>query len=152
MKLSQDVLLGAFFLTIGAVAASMAVSYSFGTSSRMGPGYFPMIISSLLVITGLLILFRSRLSQVPIAAVGWKPVVVVSGAIVIFGLVVVPLGLPIAVFLLTVVSATTSDKFRFDWRALAGAVAFAAFCSILFVKLLGLPVPIVGTWLQLTEL
>jgi putative tricarboxylic transport membrane protein len=152
MKLSQDVLLGSFFLTIGAVAASMAVSYSFGTSSRMGPGYFPMIISSLLVITGLLVLFRSRLSHVPIAAVGWKPVVVVSGAIVIFGLVVEPLGLPIAVFLLTVVSATTSDKFRFDWRALAGAVAFAAFCSILFVKLLGLPVPIVGTWLQLSAL
>jgi len=113
---------------------------------------FPVIISGLLVVTGLLVLFRSRRSRVAIAAVGWRPVVVVSLAIAMFGLVVEPLGLPIAVFLLTVVSATTSDKFRLEWRALAGALAFAAFCSVLFVQLLGLPVPILGTWLQFPSL
>ncbi|CDZ43448.1 tripartite tricarboxylate transporter TctB family protein [Neorhizobium galegae] len=148
MKLSQDVLLGLFFTAIGVGSAVMAASYPFGTSSRMGPGYFPVIISSLLVLTGILVLFRSRLTLVAIPEIGWKPIVVVSLAILIFGLVVEPLGLPIAVFLLTVVSATTSEKFRLDWKAFAGAVAFAAFCSALFVKLLGLPVPIVGNWLQ----
>ncbi|CDN58247.1 Tripartite tricarboxylate transporter TctB family (plasmid) [Neorhizobium galegae bv. officinalis bv. officinalis str. HAMBI 1141] len=148
MKLSQDVLLGLFFTTIGVGSAVMAASYPFGTSSRMGPGYFPVIVSSLLVLTGILVLFRSRLTLGAIPEIGWKPIVVVSLAILIFGLVVEPLGLPIAVFLLTVVSATTSEKFRLDWRAFAGAAAFAAFCSVLFVELLGLPVPIVGNWLQ----
>ncbi|MBD0413876.1 tripartite tricarboxylate transporter TctB family protein [Oryzicola mucosus] len=148
MKLSQDILLGLFFTTVGVVAATMAVSYPFGTSSRMGPGYFPIIISSLLIVTGLLILLRSRLTRVVIPTVGWKPVIAVPLSILVFGLAVEPLGLPIAVFLLTVLSASTSEKFRFDWRAFAGAAAFAAFCSILFVDLLGLPVPIVGNWLQ----
>ncbi|MGK9052924.1 tripartite tricarboxylate transporter TctB family protein [Neorhizobium petrolearium] len=149
MKLSQDVLLGLFFTVVGAVSALIATHYPFGTSSRMGPGYFPIIVSNLLVVTGLLVLIRARLaSSEPLPVIGWKPLVIVPAAIVIFGLVIEPLGLPLAVLLLTILSATTSVKFRLDWRAFAGSLVFAAFCSVLFVELLGLPVPIVGNWLQ----
>lgn len=149
MKLSQDVLLGLFFSIIGAVSAWIAWSYPFGTSSRMGPGYFPIIVSSLLLLTGLLVLLRARLTgSEAIPTIRWRPLVLVPVAILIFGLVMENLGLPLAVFLLVVLSATASVKFRFGWKAFAGSVAFAGLCSVVFVELLGLPIPIIGNWLQ----
>lgn len=149
MKLSQDVLLGLFFSVIGAVSAWIALSYPFGTSSRMGPGYFPIIISSLLVVTGLLVLLRARLGEAEaVPTIRWRPLVIVPVAILVFGLALETLGLPLAVLLLLVLSATTSVRFRLDWKAFAGAAVFAGLCSIVFVELLGLPIPIVGTWLH----
>ncbi|MEN3150068.1 tripartite tricarboxylate transporter TctB family protein [Neorhizobium sp. IRAMC:178] len=149
MKLSQDVLLGLFFVVFGVVSVSIAMSYPFGTSGRMGPGYFPVIISSLLVLTGLLVLFRAQLVQPEmLPAIRWKPLLLVPGAVVVFGLAVETLGLPLAILLLTILSATTSIKFHIGWKAVAGSLAFAALCSVIFIELLGLPIPIVGNWLR----
>ncbi|CDZ26870.1 tripartite tricarboxylate transporter TctB family protein [Neorhizobium galegae] len=149
MKLSQDVLLGLFFVVFGVVSVSVAMSYPFGTSGRMGPGYFPVIISSLLVLTGLLVLFRSQLAQPEILpAIRWKPLLLIPGAVVIFGLAVETLGLPLAVLLLTILTAATSIKFHIGWKTAAGSLAFAALCSVVFIELLGLPIPIVGSWLR----
>ena len=149
MKLSQDVLLGLFFVVFGVVSVSIAMSYPFGTSGRMGPGYFPVIISSLLVLTGLLVLFRAQLVQPEILpAIRWKPLLLVPGAVVIFGLAVETLGLPLAILLLTILSAATSIKFHIGWKAVAGSLAFAALCSVIFIELLGLPIPMVGSWLR----
>ena len=148
MKLSQDVLLGLFFVVFGVVSVSIAMSYPFGTSGRMGPGYFPVIISSLLVLTGLLVLFRAQLAQPEmLPAIRWKPLLLIPGAVVIFGLAVETLGLPLAILLLTILSATTSIKFHIGWKAVAGSLAFAALCSVVFIELLGLPIPMVGSWL-----
>ncbi|CDZ37011.1 tripartite tricarboxylate transporter TctB family protein [Neorhizobium galegae] len=149
MKLSQDVLLGLFFVVFGVVSVSVAMSYPFGTSGRMGPGYFPVIISSLLVLTGLLVLFRSQFAQPEILpAIRWKPLLLIPGAVVIFGLAVETLGLPLAVLLLTILTAATSIKFHIEWKTAAGSLAFAALCSVVFIELLGLPIPIVGSWLR----
>ncbi|MDQ0134252.1 hypothetical protein J2T08_002170 [Neorhizobium galegae] len=149
MKLSQDVLLGLFFVVFGVVSVSIAMSYPFGTSGRMGPGYFPVIISSLLVLTGLLVLFRAQLVQPEmLPAIRWKPLLLVPGAVVIFGLAVETLGLPLAILLLTILSAATSIKFHIGWKAVAGSLAFAALCSVIFIELLGLPIPMVGSWLR----
>ena len=148
MKLSQDIALGAFFATVGVVSASIAVSYPFGTASRMGPGYFPLIISTLLTLTGIAILMRAGFGGSGAIQPGrWLPLVVVPGAIVLFGLLIGRLGLPLAVLLLTVGAATASIRFRLSWKAAAGAVVFSVICAVLFVKLLGLFIPMVGTWL-----
>ncbi|MNT87276.1 hypothetical protein D3C72_2276730 [compost metagenome] len=53
-----------------------------------------------------------------------------------------------AVLLLVILSAATSESFRFDLKGFAGTLAFAGLCSVVFVALLGLPIPIIGSWLQ----
>ena len=45
-------------------------------------------------------------------------------------------------------SAAASEHFKFDWKATAGLVALVVFCALVFVKGLGVPMPLVGTWLQ----
>ncbi|EUB99754.1 hypothetical protein PMI07_006035 [Rhizobium sp. CF080] len=149
MKIGQDSILGLFFAVIGSIALWIAIQYPFGTAGRMGPGYFPVIISSLLVLTGICVLIRSMsMSGDPFPAIRWKALTLVPAAIVVFGLAVEPLGLLPAVFLLLVLSAATSVKFRLDWKAFAGALIFAGLCAVLFVELIGLPMPVLGTWLQ----
>lgn len=149
MKISQDAALGALFFVVGVAALLMALEYPFGTANRMGPGYFPVIISTLLGVTGIAILMRARVgSSESIRPSRWMPLVIVPCAVVLFGLLVEKLGLPLAVLMLAVGAATASVSFRLSWKATAGAAAFSVICAVVFVELLGLPIPIAGTWLQ----
>ena len=148
MRVTQDFLLGVFFVAVGAIAGLGALSYPIGSASRMGPGFFPIIIAGLLTLVGIAVLLRGhRTGSLPIEPTIWLPVLVVPAVIVLFGLVLDGLGLPLAVFLLLVGTAAASVTFRLDIRAALGAVAVSAICSALFVKLLGLPIPLAGSWL-----
>lgn len=148
MKITQDAALGGLFVAIGGIALLMALQYPFGTADRMGPGYFPVVVSTLLVLTGTGILVRGRLaSSEAIVHARWLPLLIVPGAVALFGLLVEKLGLPLAVMLLTIGAATASVGFQLSWKATAGAAAFSAVCALVFVKLLGLPIPLVGSWL-----
>lgn len=149
MKIRQDSVLGLFFAITGCIALLIALKYPFGTTSRMGPGFFPVVISTLLVATGIGILIRSiSASCDPFPAITWKPLVMIPAAIIVFGVAIEPLGFLPAVLLLLVLSAATSVKFRLDWKTSAGALLFAGLCTVLFVELIGLPMPVLGIWLQ----
>lgn len=114
---------------------------------RMGPAYFPTMLGLLLALIGLAVVLRALVRPGP--AVGQfalrKPALVL-GATVLFGLLLRPLGLAGALVLLVVLSACASERFRWP-VALALGVGLAVGSSILFVRLLGLPIPILGTWL-----
>jgi len=149
VKISQDVVQGGLFLAIGLVALLMAQQYPLGTPGRMGPGFFPVAISALLSLTGLAILMRARLGRSEIIRLTrWLPLVIVPLSLVAFGFLLDQLGLPLAVLLLCIGAATASTRFALSWKAVAGAVAFSIICGVLFVTLLGLPIPLAGRWLQ----
>lgn len=148
MKISQDAVQGGLFLAIGLTALLMALDYPLGTPGRMGPGFFPVIISALLTLTGVGILARARLARSEIISVSrWLPLVIVPVALVVFGFLLDKLGLPLAVLVLCIAAATASIRFALSWKAVAGAAAFSVLCGVLFVTLLGLPIPLVGSWL-----
>ncbi len=52
LRLSTDLSTGALFLALGGFAIIYGSRYAVGTTARMGPGYFPMLISSALVLVG----------------------------------------------------------------------------------------------------
>jgi len=149
VKIRQDTILGSFFIVVGVTAFLMALQYPIGTANRMGPGYFPVIVSALLGLTGAAILLRGRIGETNLVeAVRWKPLAIVTAAIVVFGLLIERLGLPLSVFVLLVLAGAASIKFAWDWRAAAAAAVFSAVCGVVFVRLLGLPIPMFGSWLQ----
>ena len=55
----KDFWTGVIYLLFGGIAFWIAQDYGFGTASRMGPGYFPSVLSALLVLIGLISLVRS---------------------------------------------------------------------------------------------
>jgi Tripartite tricarboxylate transporter TctB family len=145
----KDFWTGLIYLAVGTAVFIIARNYSTGTASRMGPGYFPLALAGLLIVFGVVAVARSFF--VPGEAIGsfaWKPLVLILVGTALFGALVGTLGLVIALLALVLTSAAASEKFRWDWRAALGLVALIAFCSLVFVKGLGVPMPLFGPWLE----
>jgi hypothetical protein len=113
----------------------------------MGPGYFPTVLSALLVLIGVISLIRSFIVPAePLGTFALKGGFLIILATVLFGVLINRAGLIIALLALVLVSAAASEKFRFDWKATAGLIVLIAFCALVFVKGLGVPMPLIGTW------
>jgi hypothetical protein len=113
----------------------------------MGPAYFPTILGGLLLVIGTISVIRSFiLSGTPITAFSLKGLGWVTGSVFLFGFLVRGAGLAVALPVLIILSAYASAKFR--WRAtLAMAVGLTIFCVLVFLKGLGIPLPVIGPWL-----
>ena len=143
----KDFWTGIIYLVFGGFAFWIARDYGMGTASRMGPGYFPTVLSSLLMLFGVIAIVRSFIVPgEPIGKFAWKAAVLVLLATLLFGFLIIRGGLIAALLALVLVSASASDKFKFDWKATLGLVLLVAFCSLVFVKGLGVPMPLLGTW------
>lgn len=51
----SDVISGLVFVAFGAAFAGTALTYEFGRAVRMGPGYMPFVLGSVLVLLGIAI-------------------------------------------------------------------------------------------------
>ncbi len=144
---SKDLWSGLLFLAIGAAFAGYGRQYPMGTAMRMGPGYFPTLLGGLLALIGIVLIIGTLLKPGPaVGRLAYGKVALVTLANVLFALLLRRLGLAAALILLVVVSAYASKRFRWS-SALALAVGLAAGSCIIFVRLLGLPIPIRGPWL-----
>lgn len=149
VKITRDAASGLILATIGGFAAVISSGYSLGTAKNMGPGLFPLIVSALLVLVGAALLLRSRITfEPPVSAMNWRPVAVVLASIVIFALTVDGLGIFLAVLLTILCASAASVRFRFSLLPLLGAILLATTCTLVFSVFFGLPMPVVGTWLQ----
>ena len=143
----KDFWSGAIFVAIGLAAVVLARDHPMGTAMRMGPAYFPTVLGGLLALIGLIALLRSLVrAGEPIGRLAYGKVSLVLASNVLFGLLLRRVGLVFSLIVLVLTSAYASQ--RFSWRAsLALAVGASLFCAVTFVKLLGLPIPLLGAWL-----
>ena len=144
----RDFWAGAIYLALAIVVIWVGRNYQQGSSARMGPGYFPVVLGSILALFGIASMVRSFIRPgEAIAPIAWKPLILVLGSIVLFGLLLDRLGLLIALPCLIVVSALASRNSRADVTSIVAMIGLVAFCALVFVKGLGVPMPLVGTWL-----
>ena len=147
IKSPKDFWTGVLYFGFGAIAFWVARDYSFGTASRMGAGYFPTVLSGLLMFFGVLALLRGISKRgAPFGAFAWKPALVITASTLAFGLLLTRAGLIISLVVLIFGSASSSAKFRFEWRATLLALGLIVFCVLVFVMGLGLPMPLLGSW------
>lgn len=135
----RDLLFALFLVAVGLVGLVQARGLEMGEALRMGPGYFPTVLSALLLGFGLVIGASSLVIEgPPLGRWAWWPMTVVLGAIVLFGLVVERLGLALTTAALVVVSSLAAPERRWG-EVLLFAVLLAAGCVVVFHTLLGLP-------------
>ena len=150
IRSSKDFLTGMIYVGIGSGAVLIAIlgDYKIGTALKMGPAYFPLVLSFLLIGIGLISLVRSFIqSGTPIGAFTIKGLLLVVVPTFLFGLLVRGAGLIVALPLLVVVSSYASRQFRWG-PALALAAGLTLFCTLVFLKGLGVPLPLLGSWFR----
>ena len=138
----KDFWAGILFIAIGAFAVIVALNYPMGTAARMGPGYFPRALGTLLMILGGASLVRGLRQQgAPIMPWQFRPIIVVLGSTVVFGLIVQYVGLAISTVLLVFASSFGSHEFRPKEAVLAG-LFMAVLCVAVFVYALHIQLPV----------
>lgn len=140
-----DIWAGSMFSIIGGGFALGALNYSFGHAARPGPGYFPFGLGLLLLVLGLVILARAVVTkpelEEPRVPIAWKPLGVIVGSIVLFGLTLPRLGMLLALPLLIATITAAGDEFR--WRdVLLNCVVLTAGSWVVFIKGLSLTIPV----------
>lgn len=135
---------GVMYLVIAAAFAVGARDLQIGTAGSMGPGYFPLVVSSLLGLVGLIVLVTSlHSSAAPTCFRRWyaSKLTLILGAVVVFALLLTRAGLVLSIFALVLIASFASDEF--DWRvALLNAAVLAAMGVAIFVYGLGLFFPL----------
>ncbi len=144
---SKDFWSGLLFLAFGLFVMGMARSYPFGTTTRMGPGFFPLVLAALLAILGLIIAVRGCLARggETIGPLAWKPLLLVLAATVLYGLLVKEAGFIAVTFVAVLLSARASRHGGLIPRLLLAA-ATTLCCILIFITGLGLPLSLLGTW------
>jgi uncharacterized membrane protein len=143
---NKDVWAGLLLIAIGAAAMFIARNYGFGTALRMGPGFFPIVLGSVLVLFGLYML-GSGLRQPEQIAGSWslRALIILPLALVLFGVLMEHGGFVPAMLVLIFASATASTEFRFV-EVLLFSIGLTALSVIVFVWALGLPYPLITGW------
>lgn len=118
-----------------------------GTSLRMGPGYFPMVLSVILFILGVIIALKSLGREgEPFGRIAWRGMMFILPAPVFFGLTVRGLGFVPALFITTLIASQASARMR-PLPALLLAVGVTLISTLIFSYGLGLPFRRFGPWI-----
>lgn len=142
VKNQQDFWAGLLFLAIGLAAVWFGRNYTFGTATKMGPGYLPTVLSWMMAGLGAFLSLRALIEAGPdIEGSRYRPQIFIIAAIVVFGFVIERFGLAPSVIIVTVIAALASTEMRWI-ETLILSVGLAVMCVVLFVTLLGQPLTI----------
>ncbi len=118
IKSQKDFWSGLMFVALGLGFAWGATFYSFGTSARPGPGYFPLGLGIILAGLGSITLFEALTIETedgePVGGFAWKPLGTILVAVFLFGVLLPRLGMALTIPLLVIVSSFAGDEFH--WR------------------------------------
>jgi len=143
---NKDVWAGLSLIVTGAGAFYIAQGYPMGTALRMGAGYFPTVLSGLLVALGAVIMLRGLRSTDRIEGpVSWRALFILPLALALFGFLVDRAGFVPAMLVIVVGSALAGTEFKLI-EVLALAVVLTALSVAVFIYGLGLPYPLIAGW------
>jgi len=158
IKSQQDWWAGLMFIAIGLffivvalgtpefidrlVGTRLIPGYQMGSSVRMGPAYFPVMLGGLLAFLGLLVLLDALVEEGPkVAKFHFRPLFFIAVSSLAFAYLLKPLGLVLAAVILVFIAAFGGHEFK--WKEVAIlSVVLVIFSVLVFVKGLTLPFPI----------
>lgn len=136
----RNLVRGLFLLAVALAFGGTALRYPIGDFSRAGPGLFPLMISSLLALVGLVTVVRSRFVVPAPIEFNWRNIALILGSLCAFSLVShfvnMIAGIVAMVFLATL--AGTSYSVVRNLKIAGGLVLVA----LAFNKFLGVNLPL----------
>jgi hypothetical protein len=109
----KDFFAGLLFIAFGALAVAIGRGYPLGSAARMGPGYFPVLVGSLLLLVGIVVAARGLSTKAAgVGRLAIKPLVLVLGAVLLFAATIEELGLAVAILGVVVVGYLANTRRR----------------------------------------
>ncbi len=140
-RLNHDTLSGALCAAVGLLGLWAGRSLEAGTAAEMGPGYVPRLLCLGLLALGLVIALTGlRRPGVRPGGIAWRPLLVVTLAVLVFAGLLERLGLALAVVAAVVIAGAATPGARTRETVIA-ALVLAAALVLIFITGLGLPVP-----------
>src|SRR5690242_9998768 len=143
LRNNKDFLSGVHFIGIGALGIYLAQDYPMGSALRMGPGYFPIVLSGMLILFGIYCLIQGLLKPEKLPG-NWSPraLFILPLATVVFGLLMEHGGFIPALIALVVISAYAGSEFKLV-EVILMAIGLTIGSWALFIWGLGLPYPLI---------
>jgi putative tricarboxylic transport membrane protein len=139
IRSQKDFWCGVVFFAIGIAFLVIARNYRLGTAARMGPGFFPTILGGVLAGLGLLLAVPAIICDGDaFPRLHLRPLLTILAAIVIFALLLQPLGFVLAAVVLVLIGGFADPELR-PVESAGLALLLTAFSVGIFVVLLGLP-------------
>jgi len=135
---------GVMFVAIGAGFAAAAQRHSFGTLQALGPGWFPTVVGGSMVALGSALAVRAvgkSASRARISRIGWRGVIAVLGALILFSVALPYLGIVVSLALLVSGSTLGAHNVRFRDGA-AATILLTVLGALIFVVALGVQVQV----------
>ncbi|MGK6315740.1 tripartite tricarboxylate transporter TctB family protein [Neorhizobium sp. DT-125] len=144
----SNLVCGGFFVVVGLFFAVSSTRLGVGTSLGMGPGYFPLLLSSALILIGIVVAGSALGSAGErFSAMTWRGLLFILPAPLVFGMTVRGLGFIPSLFLTAFLATFASGTMRVS-TALLLSTALTAFSTLVFSYALGLPYALFGPWLS----
>lgn len=136
---SKDAISGALFIGLGLAARHFGSDYAVGTTTEMGPGFFPLALCWILIVLGGVVLVKAVLAggEFP-SRFALRPLFFIIASIVAFAILLPILGFALA----AAVGISLSIAAGHDAPLLESAilvVGLTAACTAIFIFGLGLP-------------
>ncbi|HWT83926.1 MAG TPA: tripartite tricarboxylate transporter TctB family protein [Candidatus Methylomirabilis sp.] len=143
VRRNKDFWAGLMLIGIGAAALFIARDYRFGSALRMGPGFFPTILSVILMVFGVGIMAVGlRRGEKIQGSLSLRALVLLPSSLVLFGILMELAGFIPALVALVFLAAASGRAFKFVEVLLMTALLTVASVA-LFIWGLGLPYPLI---------
>jgi len=136
---ARDLAAGILVTVIGLLFLAGAMGLRFGTTRNIGPGFFPIVLSIILIGQGILLTASSFKTPGDFPKIAWRPLLLVAGAIAAFIVALLFFGAVPAVMATVIVGSLAEGRPSFSIFALAVFLALAIWLT--FVVGLGVPMP-----------
>ncbi|MBU2053633.1 MAG: tripartite tricarboxylate transporter TctB family protein [Proteobacteria bacterium] len=140
---NRDFWSGLMFFVIGVAAIPIARDYPFGSTLRMGAGYFPTLLGAILILFGIYIMVKGLRRHEKIEG-NWslRALIMLPLSMVLFGVLMQYAGFIPALAVLISWSAASGREFKF-FEVLLVTVLLTVLSVGVFIWGLGLPYPLI---------
>jgi Tripartite tricarboxylate transporter TctB family len=143
LRNNKDFWAGIMLIVIGAASIYIARGYPFGSTMRMGPGYFPSVLGAILVMFGIYVLIIGlRAAETITVRCSTRALIVLPLSLVAFGVLMTHAGFIPAMALLVFGSASAGREFKLV-EVLLLTVMLTLLSVAIFIWGLGLPYPLI---------
>jgi hypothetical protein len=143
LRNNRDFWAGIMLIAFGAASIFIARGYPFGSTMRMGPGYFPSVLGAILILFGIYVMIIGlRAAETITVRCSTRALIVLPLSMVAFGVLMTHAGFIPAMALLVFGSASAGREFKFV-EVLLLTVILTGLSVAIFIWGLGLPYPLI---------